>query len=288
MDRKKRTFQRWSALEGGPVPPLQKRARIMNILKSRKALFSLSTDPPGSRAVFRSIYATSNVNSRALSSLYPPFLWPPPPGYETIPLVSAFLLAPRCLSCFSFSRESLTPPALLPPPLSMPRPGERRVRQGPDQSMQDFCVTGSTVRAAALPSKGTKTCREHHEQETTNCCKLRNTKARAHASRYRVLRLSHAFFRLSFWSPRFYASRVLCTRERAHSRLLTHVLAFPYRAILPVLSPKPRCQPSRRAADFAYRNSNRRTKRLVSDEAETTKRAFKYDDTASSACVFQI
>lgn len=219
-------------------------------------------------------------------------MWPPPPGYETIPLVSAFLLALRGLSCFSFSRESLTPPALLPPPpppSPCPDQGREGFVRGPINQCKIFALTGSTVRAAALPSKGTKTCREHHEQETTNCCKLRNTKARAHTPRATELfvSLTPSF---AFHSGHRDSTPRVCSvaRERAHSRLLTHVLAFPYRAILPVLSPKPRCQPSRRAADFAYRNSNRRTKRLVSDEAETTKRVFKYDDTASSACVFQI
>lgn len=81
--RKKRTVRRWSA-KGGQWA--QKRARIMNILKSRKAL---SADPPGSRwgTVFRSIYATSNVNRPKRSSLYPPFLPRHRRCYETTPLV---------------------------------------------------------------------------------------------------------------------------------------------------------------------------------------------------------
>lgn len=232
----------------------------MNILKSRKALFSLSTDPPPVREQFFAPYTPRVTSTAALFRLFIPRSC----GHRRRPAMKPSLSCPpffwlSCLSCFSFSRESLTPPALLPPPLSpCPDQGREGFVRGPDQSMQDFCVTGSTVRAAALPSKGTKTCREHHEQETTNCCKLRNTKARAraHASRYRVLRLSHAFFRLSFWSPRFYASRVRSVRERtrAFSRLLTHVLAFPYRVILSVLSPKHDANRSRRAADFAYRD----------------------------------
>lgn len=104
----------------------------------------------------------------------------------------------------------------------MPRPGERRVRQGPDQSMQDFCVTGSTVRAAALPSKGTKTCREHHEQETTNCCKLRNTKARAHTPRATELfvSLTPSF---AFHSGHRDSTRRVCS-VRENARILVYSL----------------------------------------------------------------
>lgn len=51
------------------------------------------------------------------------------------------------------------------------------VSPGSDQSMQDFCVD-LLDWGTALPSMGTKTCRQHREQETTNCCKLRNTNAR--------------------------------------------------------------------------------------------------------------
>lgn len=93
-----------------------------------------------------------------------------------LPLLYPHFFWSSYLSCFSFSRDSLTLSSL---PLLFIPGGGRRIAEGPINQCKIFALTGPTLRANALPSKGTKTCREHHEQETTNCCKLRNTKARA-------------------------------------------------------------------------------------------------------------
>lgn len=125
--------------------------------------------------VFRSIWAMSNVN-RPQSSLYPSSL----PSLPFVPAMKPPLSF--CLLCLfhpPFFRDPYYG-ASLPSPLP-----------GSDQSMQDFCVDWPDWRTA-LPSMGTKTCRQHREQEATNCCKLKNTNA--HLSG-RVLHLSRAFFR---------------------------------------------------------------------------------------------
>lgn len=154
------------------------------------------------------------------------------------PLSSSFLLTLVPFPSFFFPRLAH---AARPSPRPSP-PG-----QGPDQSMRDFCAfTGPTVRGAALPSKDTKTCREHREQETTNCCKLRNTKARAsrstHRHRGRVLRLSRAFFRHS----------ALLTAILRENILVHSLVSSPLLIVMqfcPVLSPerdaRPRLRPGR-------------------------------------------
>lgn len=105
----------------------------------------------------------------------------------------------------------------------------------------------------ALPSMDTKTCRQHREQETTNCCKLRNTNARL--SQPSFSSLSRAFLhRIPVTVPR---SRVFSTRYVLSS---VCVLASPYHyAILSLLSLK---RDAIRiyvlsAAGFAYQNPDR-------------------------------
>lgn len=152
-----------------PADP-QKRARIMNTLKSRKALYAGSRPDSFSLHMDHEQRQQTAVISLSLVFTIAPFR----PRYETTP----FLLSPLPFPSSFFPGPVLRcfPPSPLP---------------GSDQSMQDFCVDWPDWRTA-LPSMGTKTCRQHREQETTNCCKLKNTNA--HLSG-RVLHLSRAFFR---------------------------------------------------------------------------------------------
>jgi len=88
---------------------------------------------------------------------------------------------------------------------------------------------------------GTKTCRQHREQEATNCCKLRNTNARLAHRQSSSLSLSFSFsLAISF---AVFRSSVSCF---AHSSTLRKNAcfrrdpAFPYRrtilSVLPLAS----------------------------------------------------
>lgn len=126
----------------------------MNVLKNRKALYAGPT-------VFRFICTMSNVNELR-SSLYPLSL----PSLSSVPAMK-----PPLSFCLLYFFHSFFFPGFVlrcSPPSPLPRP---------DQSMQDFCVDWLASEGPRLPSMGTKTCREHREQEATNCCKLKNTNA---------------------------------------------------------------------------------------------------------------
>lgn len=69
----------------------------------------------------------------------------------------------------------------------------------------------------ALPSMGTKTCRQHREQETTNCCKLRNANARLSADFFVSLARFFIVFRLPLLGLAY--SPVFSTREYVLSHL---------------------------------------------------------------------
>lgn len=128
----------------------------------------------------------SNVN-KPRSSFYIPCscrrpisspLWNHPSSTFLLPF--SFFLFP------GFIQRTLTPS---PPPT--PIAGARSINAR-------FLRWSRPDWGTALPSMDTKTCRQHREQETTNCCKLRNTNARLSAEFF--VSLAHFFivFRLPF------------------------------------------------------------------------------------------
>lgn len=125
MDRKKRTFQRWSALEGGQCPPSKTRSHYEHIKKPQGAILSLHGSPPV-REQFFAPYTPRVTSTAALFRLFIPRSC----GHRR-PAMKPSLSCPpffwlSCLSCFSFSRESLTPPALpSSPPLHAQTRGEK-------------------------------------------------------------------------------------------------------------------------------------------------------------------
>lgn len=178
----------------------------MNVLKNRKALYAGPT-------VFRFICTMSNVNELR-SSLYPLSL----PSLSSVPVMK-----PPLSFCLLYFFHSFFFPGFVlrcSPPSPLPRP---------DQSMQDFCVDWLASEGPRLPSMGTKTCREHREQEATNCCKLKNTNA--HLSEV----LSAEFF-VSL-APSFAIFWFSASTPSSALRGNTCVLASPYRhVILSILS----------------------------------------------------
>lgn len=212
--RKESAIRRWSG-PGGPSKTAG--SHYEHIKKPQGATHARVPGP----TIFRSIYATSNVN-KPRSSLYPSFFIRSPlpsPSNETTPRLFFFCLS----SAFPRLSFSLRAHVRIYTTIST----SVSVSLGSDQSMQDFCVD-LLDWGTALPSMGTKTCRQHREQETTNCCKLRNTNA--HLSRTvfqpRVLRLSRAFFCQSpvFCPTFFFVFSVLL--KNACSRLFVHTLGL--------------------------------------------------------------
>lgn len=156
-----------------------------------------------SPTVFRSIYATSNVN-KPRSSLYPLFfcrrltstpLWNHPSSTFLLPF--PFFLFPG----FILQR------ALTPSPLLL---GARSINAR-------FLRWPRLDWGTALPSMGTKTCRQHREQETTNCCKLRNANAHLSADFFVSLVRFFIVFRLPLHCLAY--SSVFSTRKYVLSHL---------------------------------------------------------------------
>lgn len=146
--KKKRMIRRWSNRQRErKKETVQKRARIMNILKSHKALSAGFH----SRRFFNPCTSGTNVN---------------------LPRCFLYLIRFLPVSHASFSRERPSSPRVsFPLPLSLFRGSYHQpsclCRLRADQSMRDFCV-GTTDWGAALPSMGTKTCCQHCKQEITN------------------------------------------------------------------------------------------------------------------------
>lgn len=119
---------------------------------------------------------------------------------------------------------------------------------------------------------GTKTCRQHREQEATNCCKLKNTNA--HLSG-RVLHLSRAFFRhvLVFCLNTFVRS----TRE--YVPLVSLLLLIVQFYLYFLLNAIRVCVLSV-AAGFAYQNSARTIghETGLSGETGTIAETFEFDE----------
>jgi len=100
---------------------------------------------------------------------------------------------------------------------------------GSDQSMQDFCVDWLDW-GTALPSMGTKTCRQHREQEATNCCKLKNTNAHLSDRQPSSSSLSRLLLPYSGFLRQ-------CLRLLLYKRIRdTCILASLYHAILSIFS----------------------------------------------------
>lgn len=137
-----------------PADP-QKRSRITSALKNRRALYAGSRPDSFSCHV---IYTMSNVN-KPRPSLYPS-------SSPTLPALPA--MKPPLSLCllyvyhFFFFRITVLP--------SVSIAGARSINTR-------FLRWLARDWRTALPSMGTKTCREHREQEATNCCKLKNTNA---------------------------------------------------------------------------------------------------------------
>lgn len=153
--QKKRT-----RFEGGPGPAdPEKRSRIMNILKSRKAL-SAGT----AAAVFRSIYAPRRNVNKPRARL---FIHRSSYRHARPPSSSSSLLRkhPSRPPLSSLVGSAFSEPVLSPATHTFARPLCRARCRGPINQCKIFALAGLT-EGSALPSMDTKTCRQHRDTRT--------------------------------------------------------------------------------------------------------------------------
>lgn len=121
---------------------------------------------------------------------------------------------------------------------------------------------------------GTKTCRQHREQEATNCCKLKNTKTHLSDHQPSSSSLSRLLLPYSGFLPQYLRSLY----ERIHA---TCVLASPYRHAISSILSLERDLPSVSAdGGFMYQNSDRTLGHVtgLSGETRTIGGIFEFDE----------